>query len=117
MPDRRFSKRYRLQTPAEFERVFDRRRGISNGQMTVAGCENDLEITRLGLSVSRRVGKANIRNRWKRLVREAFRLSREDLPSGMDLVVIARGNEPPTLARLLDELPRMVKELERKLRK
>jgi ribonuclease P protein component len=117
MPDRRFSKRYRLQTPQEFQRVFDRRRGVSNGQMTVAGCENDLAITRLGLSVSRRVGKANVRNRWKRLVREAFRLSRVKLPSGMDLVVIAKVDEPPTLARLLDELPRMVGELEKKLRK
>jgi ribonuclease P protein component len=115
MPDRRFSKRYRLQTPQEFKRVFDRRRGVSNGQMTVAGCENDVGITRLGLSVSRRVGKAALRNRWKRLVREAFRLSREKLPLGIDLVVIAKTDEPPTLASLLDELPRMVGELQKKL--
>jgi ribonuclease P protein component len=117
MPDRRFSKRYRLQTPQEFQRVFDRRRGVSNGQMTVAGCENELGFTRVGLSVSRRVGKAVVRNRWKRLVREAFRLTREKLPPGIDLVVIAKANEPPTLALLLAELPRMVGELEKKLRK
>ena len=84
--------------------------------MTVAGRENELGVTRLGLSVLRRVGNATVRNRWKRLLREAFRLSREKLPAGLDLVVVAK-SEPPTLAWLLDELPRMVRELERKLRK
>jgi ribonuclease P protein component len=117
MPDERFSKRYRLRTPGEFKRVFERKRGVTNGRMTVAGRENDLGVTRLGLSVSRRVGNATVRNRWKRLLREAFRLSREKLPVGLDLVVVAKSDQPPTLVWLLDELPRMVGELERKLRK
>ena len=46
--------------------------------------------TRLGITASRRVGCAVRRNRTKRLVREAFRLERERLPRGMDLVAIAR---------------------------
>jgi ribonuclease P protein component len=45
---------------------------------------------RLGLVVSRRVGGAVTRNRVKRLVREWFRHSREQLPTNVDFVVIAR---------------------------
>lgn len=44
--------------------------------------------TRLGLAVSRRVGGAVERNRIKRILREAFRKERGNLPPGYDLVVI-----------------------------
>ena len=46
--------------------------------------------SRLGLTVSRKVGCAVVRNRIKRRLREAFRLNKFKLPSGFDLVVIAR---------------------------
>lgn len=45
---------------------------------------------RLGITVSRRVGKAVQRNRVKRLLREAFRLQKQRFPRGLDLVLIAR---------------------------
>ena len=41
-----------------------------------------------------------MRNRWKRLLREAFRLCREELPGGIDLVVIPRGGDDPELERI-----------------
>jgi ribonuclease P protein component len=48
---------------------------------------------RLGITVTRKVGKAVRRNRIKRLVREWYRLRRADL-SGCDLVVIAKTSIP-----------------------
>jgi ribonuclease P protein component len=48
------------------------------------------ETARLGLSVSRRVGGAVVRNHVKRLLREAFAVERERIPAGTDVVVIAR---------------------------
>jgi len=45
---------------------------------------------RLGISASRRVGNAMVRNRVKRGVREWFRVRRHDIPRGIDIVVIAR---------------------------
>jgi len=43
--------------------------------------------SRLGLSVGKRLGGAAVRNRWKRAIREAFRLHRDRLPAPCDLVV------------------------------
>lgn len=51
---------------------------------------NGLADSRLGLSVGKRVGNAVARHRIKRLIREAFRLSRHELPAGADIVCVAR---------------------------
>ena len=117
MPDHRLPKTSRLKSPAEFRRVFERRRSASNGRLTVFGCENELGYTRLGLSVSRKVGSSVVRNRWKRLLREAFRLSREKLPQGVDLVMVAKDSMPPELKWLVDELPRLAAQVARRLQK
>lgn len=53
--------------------------------------ENDAARPRLGVTVSRRIGNAIVRNRIKRRVRESFRIAlRELLPPGASIVVIAR---------------------------
>jgi ribonuclease P protein component len=116
MPDQRFPKSHRLKSPADFRRVFDRRRSATNGRITVCGCENDFGHPRVGVSVSRKVGGAVVRNRWKRMLREAFRLSRDELPSGLDLVIVAKDSTPPELAWLLEELPRLAVQVARKLK-
>jgi ribonuclease P protein component len=46
--------------------------------------------TRLGITVTRKIGNAVARNRIKRLVREVFRQNRQRLPSGLDLVFVAK---------------------------
>ena len=53
---------------------------------------------RLGITVSRKVGKAHDRNRVKRLLREVFRRSRALMPVGVDIVAVARSEQTcPTL--------------------
>lgn len=83
----RFRPADRLRTQADFDRVYKARVYAADPVLIINGDVNGLAYSRLGLSVSRRVGNALTRNRWKRLIREAFRLSREQLPMGIDLVV------------------------------
>ena len=110
-----FRKHEHLRRPEEFRRVYDRRRSVSDHWLIVYACENDLPHLRLGLSVSRKVGQATHRNRLRRLYREAFRLTRHEMPKGMDLILIPRRSDEPTLADLQQSLPRLVRLAARKL--
>lgn len=111
----RFSAKHRLRTQADFDRVYSRRCSASDGLLLIFICANECEHARLGLSVSRKVGSAVARNRWKRLLREAFRLSRAELPSGIDLVAIPRTGVEPALEPLQRSLVRLAEKAVAKL--
>jgi ribonuclease P protein component len=110
-----FRPREHLRRPVDFRRVYDRRRSASDDLLIVYGCENGLPYLRLGLSVSRKVGTAPQRNRLRRLYREAFRLTRSEMPGGLDLVVIPRTPVEPTLEQVRLSLPRLVNQISRRL--
>jgi ribonuclease P protein component len=112
-----FSRRYRLRTSAEFERVYDRRCSASDALILIYVRDNQLPHARLGLSVSRKVGGAVARNRWKRLLREAFRMSRAELPEGLDMIVIPRASADPALVPLCESLKRLACRAAEKLRR
>ena len=113
--DFRLPKEYRLRRPAEFRRVYDRKRSVSDAWLIVYGCENGLSHNRLGLSVSRKHGPAVHRNRLRRLFREAFRLTRHQTPTGLDLVLIPRRSDAADLATLRQSLVQLVEALARRL--
>ncbi len=72
----------------------------------VIAVDNQMGITRLGLSVGKKIWRGAVqRNRVKRIMREGFRLSYDQLPKGVDLVLIAaKPKLRPQLASLQEEL-------------
>jgi ribonuclease P protein component len=96
-PSFAFGRELRLRRPEQFQHL--RRKGLVKyaGPLRVTALPNDLGHSRLGLAISRRLGNAVRRNRVKRLVREAFRLTRHRFPAACDLVVSAKAHEPAAL--------------------
>jgi len=100
----------RLRLGRDFRRVYGRRASAATDTLVVYADANGLEINRLGVSVGRKHGSSVRRNRIKRLLREAFRLSQAKLPRGYDFVLIPRRAEALTLAALLKELPDLARQ-------
>ncbi len=94
---RELPRQRRILSPADFARVYARRTSAAAGSLVLYACPRDdaTAEARLGLSVSRRIGNAVVRNRWKRRLREAFRMVRGRLPAGSDYVIVVRSGLPP----------------------
>jgi len=74
----------------DFELVFEEGISSASEHFVMYARLSDLGIDRLGLSVSKKIGKAVIRNRVRRLLKEAVRLIVGDLPLNYDIVIVAK---------------------------
>lgn len=115
MSDQTFSRNARLRKQAEFDRVFQGKAYAADDVLVVNGVRNRCDQSRLGLSVSRKVGNAVVRNRWKRLIREAFRTQRDQLPVGFDFVVRPRRGAVPNFEQVRASLPSLARRIERRV--
>ena len=115
MPSFSFPKNHHLRKDADFQRVYAARVYAADDVLVVNGCENGLDHPRLGLGVSRKVGNAVVRNAWKRRIREAFRLSRETLPAGVDFVVRPQKEAVLDIHAIAQSLPQLAARIARKL--
>jgi ribonuclease P protein component len=83
-------KRFRLRKNSDFQRVRRKGHNWAHPLLVLCALRNDLGYSRFGFSASRRVGGAVVRNRAKRLMREAARLRQAMIADGWDVVIIAR---------------------------
>jgi ribonuclease P protein component len=106
----------KVKHPDDFRRAFERRRSVSDSVLIVHGIENGRDYARLGIAVPRkRVRAASARNRLKRVIREAFRLSKSEIPVGIDLIVLPR-DPGLTFEAARKSLPILTRDLARRLR-
>jgi ribonuclease P protein component len=113
-PSLRFPKTVRLRTKREFDRVYAAKCKAADGTLLMFVQPNGLAHPRIGLSVSRKVGNAVVRNRVKRLLREAFRLTQHELPAGWDLVVIPLAPDRASLSAYQTSLRKLSQKLSRR---
>lgn len=81
-----------LKKSEDFKKVYSEKKSYANKYLVVYISENGLELSRLGISVSKKVGNSVVRHRLTRLVRESFRLNEEKFLTGYDIVVVLRNN-------------------------
>ncbi len=95
-PDRRLRRERRLRRASEFEEAYRGRKLVGRHMVMFVREAPDAEL-RVGVVTGRRIGGAVQRNRWRRRLREVFRLERHRLQGGADIVLVARAcaNEPP----------------------
>jgi len=79
-----------LKKTCQFRAVYGGGRSCADRFLVLYALKNDAGRNRLGISVSRRVGKSVSRSRVRRLIREVYRLTEELIEPGCDLVFIAR---------------------------
>lgn len=80
-----------LKKDSDFRKVYKHGKSFANKYLVMYILKNKSDFSRIGISVSKKVGKAITRNRLKRLIKEVYRLDiDEKVKSGYDIVFIAR---------------------------
>ncbi len=109
-----FPKQLHVRSGAEFRAIYDRQCKAADQRLLMFGLANGRAETRCGVSVSKKHGCAVQRNRLKRLLREAFRLTQHELPAGLDLILIPI-KEVGTQAEYQTSVSGLAKRLAKKL--
>ena len=85
-----YTKADRIRTPSEYRALSKNGNRHYNDFFIIISRKNQLSRSRLGITVSKKVGKAVTRNKIKRIIREYFRLNRQFLPGRLDINILAR---------------------------
>ena len=72
-----------------FQRLY-RTNGQANGYLVLYARKNRTNTNRVGITVSKKLGHAVVRNRVRRRIREVYRLNEEKFQPGWDIVIVAR---------------------------
>jgi ribonuclease P protein component len=90
MENQSFGKRERICKKRDYSTIYEQGARLHSKHFTIISCRNRGDTSRLGITVSKKVGNAVQRNRIKRLLREFFRLNKSRLSSFRDIVIVAK---------------------------
>ena len=79
-----------LKKNQDFQTVYRGGKSYANNYLVMYVMDSGREDTRIGISASKKVGNSVVRHRFARLVRESFRLNKDILEDGKDIIVVAR---------------------------
>ena len=86
-----FNRTKGVKKDSDFRKVYKHGKSFANKYLVIYILKNKSDYSRVGISVSKKVGKAITRNRVRRLIKEAYRLNiDEKIKPGYDIVFIAR---------------------------
>ena len=81
-----------LKKNRDFQRVYSKRQSFANRSLVMYKMSNDRADTRIGISVSKKVGNSVVRHHLTRLIREIYRLNEHYFKKGLDIIFIVRVN-------------------------
>ena len=81
-----------LKKNKDFQVVYRKGKSYANKYLVMYILKNDMEINRVGISVSKKVGNSVVRHRMTRLIRESYRLQESMFQRGLDIVVVCRAS-------------------------
>ncbi|MFV9510300.1 ribonuclease P protein component [Tepidibacillus sp. LV47] len=108
-------KEFRLRKREDFKKVYQYGHSIANRSLVLYELDNnETECHRFGISVSKKLGKAVVRNRVKRLIKEAIRsiISKNEIKKHKDFIIIAR---KPIIEMEYEQIEKSVEHLFRKM--
>ncbi len=78
----------------DYRRIYARGKSIVTPQIVIYISKNRLGTLRVGVTTSKKIGNAVMRNRSRRIIREAFRQISPNIKRGFDIILVARGKTP-----------------------
>lgn len=82
-----------IKKDSDFRRIYQKGKSFADRNLVIYYINNNVGKSRIGISISKKVGKANVRNRIRRCIKESYRLNIDSkIKRGYDIVFIARVN-------------------------
>lgn len=82
----------RLKNNRDFRKVYNLGKSYGNKFLVLFLIKNNLSYNRVGFSISKKLGNSVVRNKVKRRIKEAYRLNKNDIKTGYDIILLARVN-------------------------
>ena len=117
MAEKRFglTRDERVRKRKDYDRVFQEGGSVRAGLVCGRYVPNGTSLTRIGIAMPNRFGKAAKRNRARRLLKEAYRLHKHEMPPGLDIILLpGPGWNKPPLSGLEECISRIARKLSQK---